>query len=105
MTEQDKLEIIELWNEVTKQERSTYSNGLGWVRDSLIGLRTDLTEIKTSLNDFKQNTCEHFTRLNGQTARNTAGIQNYKVWRGFITGGLTVISACLIPLIINFFTK
>lgn len=104
MTEQDKMELKELWFEISSQERATQSNTLKYFGDVHNELRIGLTEIKTTLTDFKDSTCNHLAKLNGQTAKNTSNINTLRVWRGFITGGLAVVTLILVPLIINYLT-
>jgi hypothetical protein len=104
MTEQDKLELKELWTEISKQDRSTQSSTLKYFADSHNELKISVAEIKVSLNDFKESTCSHLERLNGQTAKNTSAWESYKIWRGWITGGLAIISIIVLPLIVYIFT-
>jgi len=61
--------------------------------------------IKEIIQEFRDEVKGRFDKVDEAQAHTNGDVKALKVWRGFITGGLAVITVIVVPLVIYIYTE
>lgn len=56
--------------------------------------------IKEMISEFRHDVNARFDDVDNAQAHTNGDVSNLKVWRGYITGGLAVVTLILVPLLV-----
>lgn len=56
--------------------------------------------IQQALNDFREENNRRFDKVDAAQAHTNGDVTDLKMWRGYLTGGVTVIAIIVIPLLV-----
>lgn len=56
---------------------------------------------KREIDLFMEEIRNTLARIEAQTTKTNGSVRSLQIWRGFITGGLAIITVLIIPLLFN----